>query len=90
MTLDPFAGRALARAHPRCLAVNRDGVFHWPGIALLRRRGDSFRLLDQNRLNDLLGSFYGPDAIYRPVRAALEAAGSCLRRSDAAAARCSG
>jgi len=46
MTLDPFAGRALARARPRCLAVNRDGVFHWPGIALVRRRGDSFRLLD--------------------------------------------
>ena len=58
MTLDPFAGRAAsarARLSDRVLAVSRDGVFLWPGIPLLHCRGETCRIIDQNRLHGLWG-----------------------------------
>jgi len=80
MPNDPLAGRDL-RAPERCrmLAATRDGVFLWPGSALLARRGNGFVATAPSEINSHLGTFFGPDAIDLPLQSTLDIAADQLR-----------
>ena len=88
MNNDPFPGRGI-RVPDRCrvLAATDDGVFLWPGNALVYRRGNGFCALEPREVNNLIGSLFGPDAIYAPIQAALELARDRLRDGQPATAQ---
>lgn len=79
MTPDPIAGRPLgAPAQSRMIIATQDGVFLWPGIALTRGKDEGFESLGANELANLIGHFYGPQAISLPIRTALRRAAAHL------------
>lgn len=84
MTNDPFAGRAI-RAPDRCrmLVATEDGVFLWPGTALVYRYGNSFFAMDPREVNNLVCSFFGPAGIDTPILTVLEIARDQLRQGYA-------
>jgi hypothetical protein len=85
MTNDPFAGRD-SRAPERCrmLVATEDGVFLWPGSALVYRRGNGFFTMDPREVNSELGAFFGPAALATPILTVLEIARDRLREGRTA------
>jgi hypothetical protein len=80
MTNDPFTGRDI-RVPERCrmLVAADDGVFFWPGTALVYRRGNGFFAMDPREVNSEIGSFFGPAGIDTPIQTVLENACDQLR-----------
>jgi hypothetical protein len=89
MTNDPFAGRDI-RAPERCrmLVATEDGVFLWPGSALVYRRGNGFFTMDPREVNSELGAFFGPAALATPILTVLEIARDQLREGRTATVQC--
>jgi hypothetical protein len=80
MLNDPLAGRGLrAPERSRMLVATEDGVFLWPGTALLYRRGNGFFAADPRDVNSALACFFGPAAIDLPLQNILERARDELR-----------
>lgn len=61
------------------LIAIEDGVFLWPGTALVYRRGNGFFALEPREVNSALGVFFGPAALDVPLQALLERACDDLR-----------
>lgn len=83
MTIDPLAGRGIgAPERSRMLIATEDGVFLWPGIALVERRGNAFFASEPRAVNGLVGAFFGPAAIHTPILTTLERACDLLRQGQ--------
>jgi hypothetical protein len=77
---DPLAGRGLrAPERSRMLVATEDGVFLWPGTALICRRGNGFFAADPRDVNSALSCFFGPAVIDLPFQNILERACDELR-----------
>ena len=61
------------------LVATEDGVFLWPGSALVSRRGNGFFVMDPREVNSLVCSFFGLAAIDTPIQTVLEIACDQLR-----------
>lgn len=80
MLNDLLAGRGLrAPERSRMLVATEDGVFLWPGTALVYRRGNGFFAADPRDVNSALACFFGPAAIDLPLQNILERARDELR-----------
>jgi hypothetical protein len=66
--------------YPRVLACTRDGVFAWPGIAIVKRRGSDFVRIDDQQIYNILGRLYGSEVIYTPIVPALDQVTALLRQ----------
>jgi len=85
MTNDPLAGRLIrAPERSRMLLATEDGVFLWPGIALVERRGNGYFALEPREINSRIGAFFGPAAIHTPLLSVLEMARDQLRQGQQA------
>jgi hypothetical protein len=77
---DPLAGRGLrVPERSRMLVATEDGVFLWPGTALVYRRGNGFFTLEPRELNSAIGCLFGPSALDLPFPPILERARDELR-----------
>lgn len=73
MISDPLAGRHFgAPEQCRMLIATADGVFLWPGSALLERRGNGFVAMMPRDVNARLGCFFGPAANDTSIHSLLE------------------
>lgn len=80
MTHDPLAGRRLgALEASRMLVATEDGVCLWPAITLVERRGNGFVAMEPREVNNLIGAFFGPDALRSRLLSVLESARDQLR-----------
>ena len=77
---DPLAGRGLcAPERNRMLVATEDGVFLWPGTALVYRIGNGFFAAEPRAVNSAIGCLFGPSALDLPLQAVLERARDQLR-----------
>lgn len=66
---DPFVGRGFrAPERSRMLVATEDGVFLWPGTALVSRRGNGFFAAAPRDVNSAIGCLFGPAAIELPLQ----------------------
>jgi hypothetical protein len=83
---NPLAGRALrAPQRSQMLVATEDGVFLWPGTALVYRRGNGFFAIEPRDVNSALGCLFGPAALDLPLQNVLERARDDLRNGHVAA-----
>lgn len=77
---DSLAGRgARAPERSRLLVAIDDGVFLWPGTALLYRIGNGFFVAEPRVVNSAIGCLFGPAALDLPLQTILERARDELR-----------
>jgi len=77
---DPLAGRGLrAPERSRMLVATEDGIFLWPGTALVYRRGNGFFAMEPREVNSAVGCLFGLAAIQAPIQTVLELARDALR-----------
>lgn len=79
MSADRRGSADRAPVSARMLIATRNGIFFWPGAPLAVRRGDGFLLAKHQEIVNKIACFYGPQAIYRPIVAALQSACDYLR-----------
>ena len=88
MTNDPLAGRRIGvPERSRMLIATEDGVFLWPGIALVERRGNAFFAMEPREVNSLVGLFFGPEAIRTSILTMLERSCDLLRHGHLSSAQ---
>lgn len=72
---------------PHRLACTADGVFIWPGMPLVEKRGRSFSRVPERDIANRAGVLFGPDVLYGPLIPTLERAARFLERGQIAAAQ---
>lgn len=83
MTHDPLAGRRIGvPERSRMLIATEDGVFLWPGIALVERRGNGFVAMEPREVNSAIGAFFGPAAIHTTILTTLARSCDLLRQGQ--------
>jgi hypothetical protein len=61
------------------LVATEDGVFLWPGTALVYRVGNGFFAAEPRTVNSAIGCLFGPSALDLPLQSVLERARDQLR-----------
>jgi hypothetical protein len=69
---------SLASRPPRTLSCDENGVFIWPGFALVERRGKTFVRASERDIGNFVGVLHGPDAVYGPLISMLDRAARLL------------
>jgi len=65
---------------PHRLACTADGVFIWPGMPLVEKRGRSFSRVSERDIANRAGVLFGPDVLRGPLIPTLERAARFLER----------
>lgn len=63
---------------PHRLACTADGVFIWPGMPLVEKRGPFYARVSEREIANRAGVLFGPDVLYGPLIPTLERAARFL------------
>ena len=72
---------------PYGLACTDEGVFIWPGVPLVEKRGVSFARVSERDIANTAGVLFGPDVLHGPLIPTLERAARFLERGQLGAAQ---
>jgi hypothetical protein len=67
---------------PHRLACTADGVFIWPGMPLVEKRGPFYARVSEREIANRAGVLFGPDVLYGPLFPTLEHAARLLERGQ--------
>lgn len=67
---------------PHRLVCTTDGVFVWPGVPLVEKRGRSFSRISERDIANRAGVLFGPDVFHGPLIPTLERAARFLERGQ--------
>lgn len=69
-------------SEPHQLVCTAEGVFVWPGTALVVKRGASFARVSDRDIGNLAGALFGAEIVYGPLIPTLERAARFLERGQ--------